>query len=86
MQKNLKPVEQDVVDLAREGLAARIKRARNRRWRLEIAKRDLEEMEQLNDQAAQKLGDPTRAENDRQVLLARHRAELHQLAIDQGAV
>jgi len=74
-----KPLEQDMMDLAREGLASRIKRAQARKWRLDAAKRDLEEMERLNERAVQKLGDPYQLVRERQLILARHRDELSRL-------
>lgn len=74
-----KPLEQDMIDLAREGLAVRIRRAQNRRWRLENAKRELEQTEQLNQRAIEKLGDPQALERERRELLDLHRRQLDEL-------
>ena len=68
-------VEQDMIALAREGLATRIRRAQNRRWRLEQAKQRLAELEALNARAIEKIGDPLEFERARREMLARQEQE-----------
>jgi hypothetical protein len=76
-----KPLEQDMIDLAREGLALRLKRAQARKWQLEMAKQRLAELEALNERAVEKLGDPYADRHAKAEMLQRHRSELHELGL-----
>lgn len=70
-----KSIEQDLADLASEGLEARIRKAQSRRWRLEQAKQRLAELEALNARAIERLGDPTELRRRMYETLQRHREE-----------
>jgi hypothetical protein len=79
MYVDIKPLEQDMIELAREGLAIRIRRANERKWRLQAAQARLVELEKLNARAIEKLGNPHQQKVDLMEMRARHHQELDEL-------
>jgi hypothetical protein len=78
------PLEQDMVELARMGLAARLRRAQNRRWRIEQAKQDLERLEALNERAVGKLGNPDQLQRERREIQEEYRRQMRELQTRLG--